>query len=242
MHLDPEQLERLLHRELAPGQEILLWAHLEECSYCARRLDQAAEEEREIFAALQRLDHPVPPISVADIAERAAAGRIAWQRIAAGIVLVLGTTGVLFAVPGSPLPGLLQGVLGRGASPEPHAAEPRPPYESGVAVRPGDDLEVVFIDEQERGSARVRLVDEPDLSIRALGQPVAFDADLGRLTVLNAHAEADYEILIPRTAPSVRVLVGREVVLYKEGDRILGSAVMDPEGDYRFPMKGPARP
>lgn len=241
MHLDPEQLERLLHRELAPGQEVLLRAHLEECSYCARRLEQEAEEEREIFAALHRLDHPVPPISVAEIAGRAAAGRIPWRRIAAGIVLVLATTGALFAVPGSPLPALLQGALGRGAATEPHAAEPRPPYESGVAVRPGDDLEVVFIDQQERGSARVRLVDEPELSIRALGQPVAFDVDLGRLTVLNARAEADYEILIPRAAQSVRVLVGGEVVLHKERDRILGSASVDPEGAYRFPMRVPAR-
>jgi hypothetical protein len=242
MHLDTEQIERLLHRELAPGQEGLLRAHLEECSYCARRLEHAAEEEREIFASLRRLDHPVPPVSATEIAGRAAAGRIPWGRIAAGFVLVLATTGALFAVPGSPLPGLLRSALDREAATQPRATGDRPPYESGVAVRPGEEVDVVFVSRQQRGSATVRLVDDPDLSIRAIGQPVAFDVDLGRLTVLNARAEADYEIFIPRTARSVRVLVGAEVVLHKERDRVLSSAGMDPEGVYHVPMRVPTGP
>lgn len=239
MHLDTEQLERLLHGELDPAQEGLLRSHLRVCSYCAGRLEQAAEEERQVFAALRWLDHPVPEVSAEAITSRRSPGQVGLRRVAAGVVLVLAGTGALYAVPGSPLPGMLHEVLTGNAPAEPASPETSQAYSSGVAVAPGDDLDLVFASWQERGHATVRLVDAGELTIRALGEPVAFDVGIRRLTIANRDATADYEILIPRTAPSVRIHVGGTLIMRKDGERIYSPSAVDGTGVLRLPLRPP---
>lgn len=239
MHLDTEQLERVLHRELDPAQDGLLRSHLRECSYCARRLEEAAEEERQIFAELRRLDHRAPEVSVEAITKRGSPGHVGLRRIAAGVLLVLVGSGALYAVPGSPLPGVLHEVLARKAPVEPARAGTSQPYASGLAVAPGDDLDLVFASWQERGYATVRLVDARELTVRALGEPVTFDVGPGRLTVANRGASADYEISIPRSAPSVRVHVGGTLVMRKDGELIYPSSAVNATGMLRLPLMRP---
>lgn len=239
MHLETEQVERLLHGELEPGQESVLRAHVRKCPLCERRLERASAEEEEIFHALRRLDHPVPPISLETITAPVPAGRASWRRTAAGIALVIATTGALYAFPGSPLPGLLRTAPKR-ADPEggagPAASQP---YASGVAVDPGESIDLVFESEQEHGIATVRLVDARELGVRALGEPITFDVGIGRLTVANRGAAADYVILIPRSAPSVRIHVGAELVLRKDRDGIHAPSGAEATETYRLPLTLP---
>ncbi|HEV7589777.1 MAG TPA: hypothetical protein VGO40_16800 [Longimicrobium sp.] len=240
MHLDPEQVQRLLHGELEPGDAVPLRAHAAGCTVCGGRLDAAAREEEELFRRLGLLDHPVPRLTAGELARRAAPTRSPVWRMAAGIVLAFAASGVLYAFPGSPLPALVRGggVAHPPAAPRPAPpAPPEPGRPSGVAVVPGGDFAIVFASPQARGSARVRVVDGPELAVRAFGAPVRFDLGVDRVTIANAGAAADYEVLLPRGARSVRIQVGGATVLRKTGGRIATPSSPDAHGIYVIPLQ-----
>lgn len=242
MHLETEQIERLHHAELGPAQESLLRAHVRDCPSCARRLGQAAAEEGEIFALLRQLDHPTPSATVGAIVARATASHRIGRRFAAGVALAFAASGALYAVPGSPLPELLHAAR-EWLSPANPADSPSPePYASGVAVAPGAQLDVRFAGAQVRGVATVRMVDAQELMVRAIGEPVTFEVDVDRLTVANRGAQADYEILIPWSAPSVRIQIGSELVLRKEMEQIHARIRPDAAGVYRLSMNPTSNP
>ena len=236
MHLDTEQIERLLHRELDPAQEAALRSHLRACPDCERRLQQAAREEEEIFAALGHLDHPAPSVTVDALMGRAPIRRGHWQRIAAGIVLVLAASGALYAAPGSPLPDLFGDVRQWLGAPAAEEARAVAEYATGLSVAPGATLDVVFAAPQAIGVVTVRVVDDPEITVRAIGEPVSFDLGVERVTVANRGARANYEILLPRDAPSIRVLIGDSVRLHRESGRIDSPVKPDATGAYRLPM------
>jgi hypothetical protein len=241
MHLDDEQVQRLLHAELEAGDDAVLRAHAAACTVCGRRLEAAAREEEEIVGRLRRLDHPVPRLTGGEVARRAAPLRAAVWRIAAGLALAFAASGVLYAFPGSPLPALVRGgAVARAPAARRSAPPPAPPEAgrpSGVAVVPGGDFAIVFASPQPRGSARVRVVDGPELTVRAFGAPVRFDLGVDRVTVANAGAAADYEILLPRGARSVRIQVGAATVLRKTGGRIASPSTPDAHGTYVVPLR-----
>ena len=239
MHPDRERIERLLHGELDPAEEAGLRDHLSSCSYCAGRLADAEREEREIFALLHRLDHPLPSTTASEVAARATPPRTSLPRIAAGFALLMATSGALYALPGSPLPSLVERArewLAPGAPDRPAVALP---YASGVAVAPGDDLLIEFASGQPRGTLTVRVADAAELSARALGEPVAFDVDIRRLGVRNRGARASYEILVPRAAPAVTIRIGPRLVFRKTGERIWSAVSADGVGDYHLPLSAP---
>jgi hypothetical protein len=240
MHLDDEQVQRLLHAELEPGDAAVLRAHAAACTVCGRRLEAAAREEEEIVGRLRLLDHPVPRLTAGEVARRAASPPAAW-RIAAGLALAFAASGVLYAFPGSPLPALVRGGAVARAPAAPRSAPPPAPPEagrpSGVAVVPGGDFAIVFASPQPRGSARVRVVDGPELTVQAFGALVRFDLGADRVTVANAGAAADYEILLPRGARSVRIQVGAATVLRKTGGRIASPSTPDAHGTYVVPLR-----
>jgi hypothetical protein len=232
MHLDDERVQRLLHAELEPGDAAVLRAHAAACTVCGRRLEAAAREEEEIVGRLRLLDHPLPRLTAGEVARRAASPRAAAWRIAAGLALAFAASGVLYAFPGSPLPALVRGGAGARAPAAPRSAPPEAGRPSGVAVVPGGDFAIVFASPQPRGSARVRVVDGPELTVRAFGALVRFDLGVDRVTVANAGAAADYEILLPRGARSVRIQVGAATVLRKTGGRIASPSTPDAHGTY----------
>ena len=131
MHLEDEQVERLLHSELDPKAEEAAFRHFETCADCRARVGEAERDEKRIFELLRRVDHAAPSVDaeiVADRAhdrmkidagnranyypadrtrDRAAASRsrvVARVRWATGILLALAAVGVAYATPGSPLP------------------------------------------------------------------------------------------------------------------------------------------
>ncbi|MGH7607066.1 MAG: anti-sigma factor family protein, partial [Gemmatimonadales bacterium] len=90
MHLDEEQLQRLLHGELVPSAEAAARHHFATCSLCRERTAQAEREETEVHAWLRHVDHPPPELTAETIAARARGDRLRWERVAAGIALAAG--------------------------------------------------------------------------------------------------------------------------------------------------------
>jgi hypothetical protein len=73
-----------------------------------------------------------------------------------------------------------------------------------------------------------------------VGEPVIFDIGPGRIRVANQGATGDYEVLVPRSAPSVLIRVGEELLWRKELDSIRPAPPADAPGAYRLPMRGTA--
>ena len=70
MHLDEEQVQRLLHGETAPRVETGVRDHLARCEECRSRLVEAEREERWVLERLGRVDRAPPPVVVEAILNR----------------------------------------------------------------------------------------------------------------------------------------------------------------------------
>src|SRR3954464_15498493 len=110
MHLDGEQLQRMLHRELG-GAEPSVSEHLRGCLDCRSRLAEAEGDERWVLDRLRLLDHAPPPVSLERIIASGSSRVPGRRRWAAGVVLLLGAAGVAYATPGSPLPRIVQQLI-----------------------------------------------------------------------------------------------------------------------------------
>ncbi|HEV7366038.1 MAG TPA: hypothetical protein VGN76_09360 [Gemmatimonadales bacterium] len=247
MHLDEEQVQRLLHGEPVtagmPARD-----HLAVCAECRARLEEAERDEGWVFDRLRRLDHGVPAIGMDRVKSASAKGVPAWGRLAAGIFLALAVAGVAYAAPGSPLPRMLSSLIHliAGSSERPPSPEPLPPggqreeSQAGIAVAPGDRLTVVFLGDQGGSTARVSLTDGADLMVRAVGGITTFTSDADRLTVAHEGSPASFEVLVPRAAPLVELLSGGRRRLIKQGTGIVADVPPDSQGHYLIPLSRPA--
>jgi hypothetical protein len=235
MHLDEEQLQRVIHGELRPEVAAAVSGHLGACLECRMRLAQAEREEAWVLERLTRLDHRPPQGSVADVIDRSSGRRRSRARLAASLVLALGAAGVAYAAPGSPLPAALDqlvdliapGQRSTPAQPAPVANGPQ----AGIAVDPGKRLTVSFQSGSTTDTAVVSLTNDAELVIKAVGGSAGFDSETDRLVIRHA-GPTDFEILIPRSAPLVEVQAGERSLLLKEGERL--RAVVDPDGRGRY--------
>jgi len=268
MHLDDEQIQRSLHGELdAPGK-LALSEHAAGCAACRLRLEEAAREEEQIFGLLRQLDHAPPAIDAERVAARARGGRGArgegarsegarresarsegafWMRRAAVLLVAIAAAGVVYAVPGSPLPMLVARVTdwigGAPAhTPPPRTAPPAAPSSpsetatAGISVAPGARFTIRFASSQARGVATVTLSDGPDIVARVSGAGATFTTDADVLTIENRGSSADYEIELPRNAPWVEIQIDGQTVFLEQGDRIVTSALPDASGRYVLPL------
>jgi hypothetical protein len=233
MHLNEEQIQRLLHGELPGSDEPLVRGHLGVCSECRSKLEEAEREETWVSQRLRRLDHRQPQVSVENVlAHRAWLPR--WGRWAASIILALAAAGVAYAVPGSPLPRLLSRIIHpthREASTEPRrqvGLDPR----SGIAVDPGDRLTIAFQIGRARDSAIVTLANRADVAVRARGGSISFSSDPDRLSIRNQGGSARFEIMVPRAARAVEIRSGTRRIWSKQGTRIVTKARRDSKGRY----------
>lgn len=217
MHLDEEQVQRLLHRELAPPLETAVREHLAECIECRGRVAQAEREEDEVHALLRHLDHPAPRVDPHAVAARARARGVRWVRWAAGIVVALGLAGAAYAAPGSPLPAWVEAVV---RWVEGGSAEVPDPGVAGIAVAPGRELVILFTSAQPEGQAEVSLTDGAEVVVRAPIGAATFTSDVDRLVIDNQGSPATFEIQIPRTAPRVEIRVAGDRIFLKEGSRV----------------------
>ena len=242
MHLDEEQVQRVLHGELPGHGEIDGREHLAECVVCRDRLAMAAREEADVVALLRAVDHPVPAIAVGAIESRARAPDTRRLQWAAGIVLALGIAGAAYAAPGSPLPRWVSVLSGwMRAEPELTQAEsPSSPQRAsaiaGVAITPGQRLVIVFTSSQTEGDAHVRLTDSAEVVVRAPSGAATFSSDADRLVIDNHGGTGTFEIQIPHTAPRVEILVDGTRRFLKDGDRITANEVPGAAGLYSIPL------
>jgi len=258
MHLDEEQVERVLHGELPGAAAEAARAHLAACALCRASVAAAEREEEEVHRLLGALDHEPPaaarPRLARDAMTRAARGvrrGAGWRRRAAGLLVALGAAGVAYAFPGSPVPGWVDAVVARlgslgdraGEAPAPPVAPgttPRSPTDApesmgGIAVAPGGSLLILFTRAEESGEVEVLLTDADLVRAEAPGIAASFTADEAVLRIESAGTGARFRIEIPRTAPRVEIRVGARRIFLKEGERIT-AAPAAARGSYLLPL------
>lgn len=233
MHLQDEQIQRLLHGELEPAVEARGRAHLVDCSECRWRVEEAEREERLVLKHLRRLDHAPPEVDVKVLAARAGRPRLDYRWVA-GIVLVLSAAGAAYAVPGSPVPALVDRMaewIGASARSAPPVEAPREePGSAGIAIAPGERFTLLILSGEDGVLATVALTDGSDIVARSLNGPASFTTGIDRLTIATGSAGTRLAIELPRVAPWIEIRSGGERLLLKDGDRILTSAPVDDEG------------
>ena len=162
-----------------------------------------------------------------------------WKRWAAGVALVVAAAGAAYAMPGSPLPGLVRRVLDMptpaATPPDTAQSEDATAIGAGIAVAPSGRLEIRFLLPNPGSVALVALTDDADVSVKTVEGTAAFASSDEQLSV-RASAPAMFEIRIPRTAVSVDVLSGDVPLLRKRGREIVTDAVPDGGGRYRLPL------
>src|SRR6267143_4782832 len=218
MHIDDERIQRLLHGELSGSDELTIRGHLAECADCRSRLAQAQRDEAEVDALLREIDHPVPTVTAAELANAAQRRATPWLRWAAMIALALGVASAAYAIPGSPLRRWVNNLT--------HRAPPAPPPQvpdstaAGVALAPGIDFVVRFTNPQPLAQIDVLLTEGAEVEVRALSGTATFSAGSDRL-VVDARGRTTFEVRIPRTAPRVQLMVGDKRILLKEGSHVV---------------------
>jgi hypothetical protein len=250
MHLDDERVQRLLHGELEPAGERLARQHLAGCADCRTLVDGARGEERRVFDLLRELDHPLPDPDPRVILASGARPRprlrlrTGWERWAAGLLLVAAAGGVAYAAPGSPLPGALDRLVAMFAptqsQPSAHTtvSDTAAP-DAGIAVTPGDRLTIRFMAERDSAFATLSLTDGDEVVVRAVEGTATFSSDVERLSIRSA-GRARFEILIPRSAPSVEVLAGDAPVFRKRASEVVTEARPGADGRYSLALPSPA--
>lgn len=242
MHLEDERIQRLLHRELEPAEERSARSHVAQCGDCRAVWDEALAEEERIFGLLRELDHPLPRRDPSVILAGRGAGAD-WGRWAAGLLLVAAAGGVAYAAPGSPLPAVLDRLVERLAPTEtrtgPAAAPGRQaPSGAGIAVLPGDGLAIRFLMGSDSAVVSLSLADGDEVEVRTVEGTASFGSDVGLLNV-RSPGPARFEILIPRSAPSIRVEEGDAPVFVKRSSAIVTRVEPDAAGVYTWPIYPP---
>ncbi len=238
MHLDEEQVQRLLDRELSMQEEIRVREHLAGCSECRRRVADAEREGEQVRALLGVVDDPPPSVDVETIAARAQGRDLTWVRRAAIILLALGVGGAVYAAPGSPVKAWVDALAGRiGSHAKPPGSVPVPSQGSdqrvaGIAVNPGQRFVLLFTSSQSEGRARVSLAEGADVVVRAPLGAVTFTSGVDELLIRNEGSSASYEVQIPRAAAWVEIRVDGELRFTKAGSRIITGGRVDPSGTY----------
>lgn len=236
MHLEVEQIQRLLHGELDATGRDAARGHLASCSVCREQLAEAEQEETLILRLLRQLDHAPPAVQADALIARARRGTPRWARWAAGVLLSIAVAGVAYAAPGSPLPAWVARVVGWVAGPRPAPAEPGA---AGVVVEPGERFTIVFEADQEQGSVAVSLTDGASVVVRRLGGSATFTSGVDHLSIANGGSTADYEIELPRGAPWVEIRLGARRLLFKDGPRVITNAPVDARGRYVLALTVP---
>ena len=227
MHLDEEQVQRVLHDELAPATESRIRDHLDTCDECRTRVGHAGREETRIFELLQTIDRPVSAMRSGSAVRQARDRRSSWPTRAAAVVIGVAIAGAAYAAPGSPMRALLRGLvvhrIDRPSAPAIQRDLPNDTQTAGVAVSPGARLTIDITTSPRSGVATVLLVDGDEVVVRAAGGRPTFHSALDRLIIENSTTVTALSIEIPRRAPLVEVRLDGRRVLRKAGSEMTGA-------------------
>lgn len=231
MHLEDEQLQRLLHGELGGEARAELTAHLAECAECRQRLAEAERNEAEILSLLRLANHAAPKVRAETLMARARPAH-QWGKRVAVVFLALVAAGAAYATPGLPLRGWVLRIAERVAGPDKSvpgaaAAGPVEAANAGIAVVPTARFTVEFAATQPSGTVMISLTNGSEIVARVLNGSATFTAETNRLIVENAGSTADYAIELPEAASWVEIRVGPRRLLLKEGADLTASAQPD---------------
>lgn len=97
-----------------------------------------------------------------------------------------------------------------------------------------------FTGDRDSAIATVSLTGGDEVVVRAVEGFAAFTSDIDRLSVQST-GRARFEILIPRSAPSVEIVVGEHPVFRVDASRVVTGTPGDGEGRYVLPLsvRGP---
>lgn len=240
MHLDDEQLQRLLHGELDQDSAGALAVHVAGCADCQQRLSDAERDQAEVYGLLRLVDHPPPPVDAESVAADARGHDRGWGRWVAGILLAMAAAGVAYAASGS-LPGWIQAVREWTRESTPSEERPRAPVApmAGLAVPPGDGLTILFESPQPRSQVRISLGEGAEVRVRGPSGAATFDSEADRLRVFNRDSVATFEIEIPRDARRVEVRVAGRRIFLKDGARVVAEGPGDHREVYLLPLAPP---
>jgi hypothetical protein len=238
MHLDQEQIQRLIHGELVPATSASVHDHLAACFDCRSRVAEAEREEATVLALLEHLDHARPAASIESVIKPERPRDISWGSWAAGIALALGAAGAAYAIPGLPFRGWVDSLVTSVSQTDARSLTvPTPIVDvgiSGIVIDPGAQLAIVFVVAGE-GHARVVLTDDREVAVRALNGTATFTSDIDRLLIDDVSATS-FEIRIPRAARRVEILIGSRRVFLTERSRVTSEAPADTTGSYVLPL------
>jgi hypothetical protein len=125
----------------------------------------------------------------------------------------------------------------RPAAPQGATIEQRTPERgaaSGIAFVPTQSVDVVFREVQRAGTIRITLGDSPALRVMHTEGVAGYTLTGSGVAVDNAHSGADYQIIIPRSAPLVRIRAGDREVFTKRGAHIAAAVAPDRGGVYEI--------
>jgi anti-sigma factor RsiW len=227
MHVDEGLLQALLDGEVDQAAAAEARRHIDACTQCRGLLEALRGNDRWLEGVLRSIDHPLPRVPVETIVTRARRSRrpLRWAAAAAFVLLAAGTA---YALPGSPVRGWIEQLVGsRGGK----VTEPVPDV-AGVALPAGQHFSIVFSDPHPAGSVTITVTDDSTISARRRGGAATFAAEIDRLRIITGSAPTDFEIAIPRQARWVEVVVGGRRVFLKDGPRVTTEARTDSDGRY----------
>lgn len=237
-HATEDELRGLTDGETSPHRRRALEMHLAGCMLCSTRYADLAREEADVRAILRLLAPRRAALDVDAIIRRASHRRTLHPAlIAAAATLVLAA--VAGATVGRPWVGVVANAAWHRLRPSEHGMGQRPaarPEQAAVGFVPGTHADIVFEAPQRHGIVHVRIEDVPELSVRATA-PVTYRMRADAVLVINAGSDASYDVVIPATAPRVRVSVGGRVILEKRGREIAAGVPPDSTGAYVLDLR-----
>ena len=242
MHLDDDQIQRLIDGELAPAETRVARAHLAACESCRPRVDAAADDAQAVSALLTALDDPAPALRFEMVTARARARRGRWTRSAIGWVAAAVIATVAIAAPGSPVRSWMgNAVRWMSGTPRPPAVS-TPESEAdgaGIAVDPGPSFVIEIRAPRAGGSLVVRWTGDSQVAVRSSRPGAAFTSSRERLTVAMERDSVELEIAVPTSAPRVEIRSRDRMLWLGQAGRAAAPAVQDPDGVYRIGINPP---
>ena len=228
-------LRALLDAELPPAQHVEVEQHTRTCASCRARLAALESTAQETAALLALLPTAAPDLRIDTIVSRARAPRLRWGVIAAALALVVAS--VAGATVGRPYVRALVAQIRAVVHPEPSAPSPASRSgQVGIAFIPGAQADVSFDAPQSSGTAYVSLADTAKLVIDP-SAAVTYRVHPGGVIVHNVGSSASYNIVVPRNALHVRILVAGRVLFEKAGSRVTAPAPAELTGRYAFDVR-----
>lgn len=230
-HLPEGILRAFLDGEASAASRVELERHLATCPSCSARLtalEQASADTGKLLTLLTPQPLLLEPEAVI---RRARVRSLTRSGVIAAAALVL-AVGVASAMVGSSRVRAFALRVWSTVSGAPRSVPSSEPQgQGGIAFVPTPEAEIAFDMRQDQGVLRVAMADTAELSIRASG-PVAYRVGAGGIVLHNRGSSASYDIVVPRDAQHVRILVAGRVVLEKLGPRISTGVPSDRAGRF----------